>query len=97
MALGAVAAYQKAGYPKEEWPVIFGIDGLDDALKAIESGEMQGTVYNDKEDQAMEMAKLAIDIFLGNTLSIQQLEDGRYYTSQYQQVDRSNVNIFLNQ
>ena len=97
MALGAVAAYQKAGYPKEEWPVIFGIDGLDDALKAIDSGEMQGTVYNDKEDQAMEMAKLAIDIFRGNTLSIQQLEDGRYYTSQYQQVDRSNVNVFLNQ
>lgn len=66
-------------------------------MKAIESGEMQGTVYNDKEDQALEMAKLAVDIFRGNTLSIQQLEDGRYYMSQYQQVDSSNVNVFLNQ
>lgn len=95
MALGAVEAYKKAGYAKSDWPVIFGIDGLDDALEAIESGEMQGTVYNDKEDQAMEMAKLAIDIFRGNTLRIQQLEGGRYYTSQYRQVDSSNVKIFL--
>ena len=45
MALGAVEAYRKAGYEQAEWPVIFGIDGLDDALEAIKAGEMQGTVY----------------------------------------------------
>ena len=33
-------------------PVIFGIDGLDDALEAVRLGTMQGTVYNDREAQA---------------------------------------------
>ena len=56
MALGAVEAYRKAGYEQAEWPVIFGIDGLDDALEAIKAGEMQGTVYNDKEVQALQIA-----------------------------------------
>ena len=60
MALGAVAAWQKAGYDCLNWPVIFGIDGLDDALGAIKTGKMKGTVYNDKEDQAMELAKLSV-------------------------------------
>ena len=62
MALGAVAAWQKAGYDCRNWPVIFGIDGLDDALEAIKTGKMKGTVYNDKEDQAMELAKLSVEV-----------------------------------
>ena len=49
MALGAIEAYKDAGYNRQEWPIIFGIDGLEDALEAIQNGTMQGTVYNDKE------------------------------------------------
>ena len=37
MALGAVEAYRKAGYVREEWPVIFGIDGLEEALEAVKA------------------------------------------------------------
>lgn len=96
MALGAVEAYQKAEYDRGKWPVIFGIDGLDDALEAIKSGEMQGTVYNDKEDQAMQMAKLSVEIFQGKNENRKQLKEGRYYVSQYQQVDGSNVDDFIN-
>ena len=44
MALGALEAYKKSKYHKKQWPIIFGIDGLDDALTAIKNGEMQGTV-----------------------------------------------------
>ena len=95
MALGAVEAYRKAEYGREKWPVIFGIDGLDDALEAIKSGEMQGTVYNDKEDQAMQMAKLSVEIFQGKNVQRKQLKEGRYYVSQYQQVDGSNVDDFI--
>lgn len=95
MALGAVAAYEKSGYPKEEWPVIFGIDGLNDALDAVEAGTMQGTVYNDKEDQAREMAKLAVDIFRENDIEAHGLSLGRYYVSPYQKVDESSVEEFL--
>mgnify|MGYP004726302269 FL=1 len=46
MALGAVEAYDNSSISRDKWPVIFGIDGLDDALQAIKQGNMQGTVYN---------------------------------------------------
>ncbi len=97
MALGAVEAYRKAGYKDSDRPVIFGIDGLDDALKAIKLDQMQGTVYNDKEDQAMQMAKLAVEFFNGKYSNRKQLKEGKYYVSQYRQVDSSNVEDFLNQ
>lgn len=95
MALGAVEAYRKAGYEQAEWPVIFGIDGLDDALEAIKAGEMQGTVYNDKEDQALQIAKLAVEIFRGEDVNRKQLKEGRYYVSEYQPVYSSNVEDFI--
>ena len=95
MALGAVAAWQKAGYDCQDWPVIFGIDGLDDALEAIETGKMQGTVYNDKEDQAMELAKLSVEIVCGKDTNRKRLKEGRYYVSEYCRVDSSNVDRFL--
>ena len=95
MALGAVAACQKAGYDCQDWPVIFGIDGLDDALEAIKTGKMQGTVYNDKEDQAMELAKLSVEIVCGKDTNRKRLKEGRYYLSEYCRVDSSNVDHFL--
>lgn len=97
MALGAVEAYRKAGYEPSEWPVIFGIDGLNDALEAVKYGEMQGTVYNDKEDQAKEIARLAMEIFNGDDYYRSRLEDGKYYVSQYQRVDSKNVDWYLRQ
>ena len=96
MALGAVAAWQKAGYDCRNWPVIFGIDGLDDALGAIKTGKMKGTVYNDKEDQAMELAKLSVEIVCGKDTNRKHLKEGRYYVSEYCRVDSSNVDHFLN-
>ena len=95
MALGAVEAYRKAGYEQAERPVIFGIDGLDDALEAIKAGEMQGTVYNDKEDQALQIAKLAVEIFRGEDVNRNKLKEGRYYVSEYQPVYSSNVEDFI--
>ena len=95
MALGAVAAWQKSGYDCRNWPVIFGIDGLDDALEAIKTGKMKGTVYNDKEDQAMELAKLSVEIVCGKDTNRKHLKEGRYYVSEYCRVDSSNVDYFL--
>ncbi|HCJ75786.1 galactose ABC transporter substrate-binding protein [Thermoguttaceae bacterium LCP21S3_D4] len=97
MALGAIEAYKNAGYSQQEWPIIFGIDGLDDALEAIQNGTMQGTVYNDKEDQAGEIARLAVDIYDGKNQEIQNLQEEKYYVSQYRKVDTSNVEDFLKQ
>ena len=95
MALGAIEAYKDAGYNQKEWPIIFGIDGLEDALEAIQNGTMQGTVYNDKEDQAGEMARLAVDIYDGKNQEVQSLQEEKYYVSQYRKVDISNVEDFI--
>ena len=92
MAIGAVEAYKKSGYGEDEWPIIC---GLNDALIAVKEGQMQGTVYNDKEDQSMEIAKLVVDIFKGNDLKKHNLDSGKYYVSQYKKVDINNVDDFI--
>jgi methyl-galactoside transport system substrate-binding protein len=96
MALGAVEAYRKAGYVREEWPVIFGIDGLEEALEAVKAGEMQGSILNDRVDQAKKMAKMAVELFEGEEFDQESLKEGRYYFSEYQKVDGSNIDEYLN-
>ena len=95
MALGAVEAYRTVGYAREDWPVIFGIDGLEDALKAVKAGEMQGSILNDRVDQAKEMAKMAVKLFEGEYFDQENLKEGRYYFSEYQKVDSSNIDEYL--
>lgn len=95
MALGAVAAYDKLEYPSDNRPVIFGIDGLNDVLSAVEQGNVQGTVYNDKEGQALQMAQLAVDLFKGNELDGYEFQDGKYIFLSYQKVDISNVSEYI--
>lgn len=96
MALGAVEAYRKAGYARKDWPVIFGIDGLEEALEAVKAGEMQGSILNDRVDQAKEMAKMAVELFEGEDFEQESLKEGRYYFSEYQKVDGSNIDEYLN-
>lgn len=96
MALGAVEACRKAGYAREDWPVIFGIDGLEEALEAVKVGEMQGSILNDRVDQAKEMAKMAVELFEGEDFEQESLKEGRYYFSEYQKVDGSNIDEYLN-
>ena len=86
---------KKSKYNKKQWPIIFGIDGLDDALAAIKNGEMQGTVYNDKEDQALEISRLVVDIYQGNSMKNHNLQQGKYYVSQYKKVEKSSIDKFI--
>lgn len=95
MALGAVEAYRTVGYAREDWPVIFGIDGLEEALEAVKAGEMQGSILNDRVDQAKEMAKMAVKLFEGEDFDQENLKEGRYYFSEYQKVDSSNIDEYL--
>ena len=95
LALGAVEAYRTVGYAREDWPVIFGIDGLEDALKAVKAGEMQGSILNDRVDQAKEMAKMAVKLFEGEDFDQENLKEDRYYFSEYQKVDSSNIDEYL--
>ena len=50
-----------------------------------------------KEDQAKEIARLAMEIFNGDDYYRSRLEDGKYYVSQYQRVDSKNVDWYLRQ
>lgn len=95
MALGVLAAYDNLNYSKEERPLIFGIDGLQDVLAAVQEGTIQGTVYNDKEGQALQMARLAVDLFRGNPLSQYEFQDERYIILPYQKVDPSNISDYI--
>jgi hypothetical protein len=70
-------------------------DGLTDALEAVEHGTMQGTVYNDKENQARMIALLTVALFQGSDIEGYGLEDDIYYMSQYRKVDADNVDTFL--
>lgn len=95
MALGAVAAYDKLNYSADQRPIIFGIDGLQDVLTAVEEGTVQGTVYNDKEGQALQMANLAVDLFKDNPLIQYEFQDEKYIILPYQKVDLSNVSDYI--
>ena len=95
MALGAVEAYEKAGIDSGKWPAIFGIDGLSDALEAIKEEKIQGTVYQDREDLARQMARISFLLYGEESLDEIGFDDEKYYTAQYRRVDKSNVDSFV--
>ena len=51
---------------------------------------------NDRVDQAKEMAKMAVELFEGEEFDQESLKEGRYYFSEYQKVDGSNIDEYLN-
>lgn len=95
MALGAVAAYDNSEEYKGKRPVIFGIDGLSDALTAVAEGTIQGTVYNDKEGQALKMARLAVDLYNDEPLVEYDFTNGKYIILPYHRIDVSNVADYM--
>lgn len=88
MALGAVDAYKAAEIDPEEWPAIFGIDGTDVGKTALSKGELQGTVYNDKEGQAEAMLNLAVGLATDSPLDNLGLENGKYIRLPYTKLER---------
>ena len=97
MALGAVAAYDALDYDKDRRPMIFGIDGLEGALDAVQKGTIQGTVYNDRHGQAEQISRLAMTLFQGQTPPKEDLENERYIFLPYQKVTAENVESFMEQ
>ena len=91
MALGAVDALKAAGIDREQWPVILGIDGTDVGLAALKSGEIQGTVYNNKEGQAEKMFDLAFCLATGKSLEGLELENGKYIREPYTKMESSKI------
>lgn len=101
MAMGAIEAYEGREIPRENWPVIFGIDGTEVGLQAVISGKMAGTVYNDKDGQAQAMEALAYALASGKSLQYLDLpesvtlEDNKYIRLPYKKVDRETAEEIL--
>ncbi len=83
MALGAIDAYTKLNYTEESFPAFFGVDGTDVGLEAYKEGKLNGTVYNDKEGQAENIARLAVALGTNSKLDGFDFEDERYISVPY--------------
>lgn len=95
MALGAIDALKTSHLKRADWPVVVGIDGTDVGLAAVASGEMVGTVYNDKEGQAQAMLDLAYALSVGDTLDDLNLESGKYIRLPYSKVGPQDVKNYM--
>ncbi len=95
MALGAIDAYKKANIELAKRPVIYGIDGTREGLQALVSGNMAGTVYNDKEGQAKALYELAYDLATHTDISDVGLTDAKYIRLPYTKVTIENVYDYL--
>ena len=95
MALGAIDAYKKANIELTKRPVIYGIDGTREGLQALVSGNMAGTVYNDKEGQAKALYELAYDLATHTDISDVGLTDAKYIRLPYTKVTIENVYDYL--
>lgn len=95
MALGALDSYQQISYAKSDMPVVFGIDGIREALEAVKASRMAATVYNDKEGQAKAMADLVFASVSGKGFDeIDFLNMNSVYLP-YQKVTAENVDTYL--
>ena len=70
--------------------------GTDVGLEAVRSGEMSGTVYNDKEGQARAMLDLAYHLSTDGDLTGLNLENKKYIRLPYSKVLPEDVQTFLN-
>ncbi len=93
MALGAIDAYKASGTDRADWPVIVGIDGTADGLKAVADGEMYGTVFNDQKGQAQAMAALAVE--LASQKNTSKSEREKYIRLPYRKVTKDNIRDYL--
>ena len=67
MALGAIQSIKDAGLDPADYTIV-GVDGLSDALAAIEKGEMSMTVYQSAKGQAVGSLRAAVNMLEGNDL-----------------------------
>lgn len=95
MALGAIDAYLVREM-QGRMPIIVGIDGTTEGLKAIKKGYMYGTAYNDAKGQGRSLLELSYALKSGESLPGDiRLTEGRYIRYSYGQVTAENVNDFM--
>lgn len=94
MALGAMDALVERKYPIS--PLCYGVNGTDDAIEAIRSMKLNGSVYNDAKGQAyaiMEMSQaLAEKKEIPDTI---ELSFGKYVFLPYSKITYKNVQEYM--
>lgn len=95
MALGAIEALKAYGYFNgEKWMPVIGVDGVDEALEAIETGTMIGTILNDYDEQAKCIVYKLYQCIGVNDLNINisTQEKDNYFWVKHKKVTKENVN-----
>lgn len=94
MALGAIDALNLRKV--DHWPIILGVDGIEEALRMVKDHIMLGTVYNDAVGQASAIVELAYSLALNKSIPKDiKIEDAKYILLPYQIVDYDNVKKYL--
>ena len=94
MALGAIDVLNKSKI-KNNMPLIVGVDGINDALKAIENGQMTGTVISDAYKQGKAIFDTALRVSSGNILNNDNGVDERYIRIPHVIVTKENVGEYI--
>ncbi len=95
MALGALDALEEKDYPLD--PFVVGINGTEDALEAIRTMKLDGSVYNDVRGQADVIMEMATSLAQGEPIpqSIKLTFD-KYVFTPYSIITYDNVQKYLN-
>lgn len=94
MALGAIDVLNKSKI-KNNMPLIVGVDGIKDALKAIDNGEMTGTVISDAYKQGKAIFDTALRVSSGNILDNDNGIDAKYIRIPHVIVTKENVGEYI--
>ena len=92
MALGAIDAFKKSNI--DDIPVIVGVDGTKDALKAIKDNELSGTAFSDSYEQAKIIFEVAYrqSIQQGTRKELDILNK-KYIRNGYKIITRENIDL----
>ncbi|MCR5673799.1 MAG: galactose ABC transporter substrate-binding protein [Lachnospiraceae bacterium] len=95
MALGALDALNECDYPLD--PFVVGINGTEDALEAIRTMKLDGSVFNDSKGQSEMMMEMAYALGRGEDIpgSIELTFD-KYVFRPYSIITYDNVQTYLN-
>lgn len=94
MALGGIDAYAKLNRTAASTPIFFGVDGTTAGLQAVKEGKLAGTVYNNKDEQAKAMAKLATALATGKSISSFPFKNGKALYLPYAKITKENVEAY---
>ena len=92
MALGAIDVLQNLEIPKEQMPVVVGVDATALALEAVREGTLQGTVLNDAGGIAESMLELAVSLKQDEAApEWEEVRDGQYIWLPYKKVTQQEL------